>query len=159
MKLKYDKLICGLLISGTVLIILFILANSFLDFSKSHKLSGFVMKILFPNATDTGGVVDDFWLRKTAHFVEYGLLGVAVGGVIAFFKRYSNKYILGGSLFGILILAVIDEFIQGFGGRNSSFWDVILDFSGAVIGLGLTIFIIWFAYYIRKKKNLYIGIK
>ena len=101
------------------------------------------MKILFPNATDTGGVVDDFWLRKTAHFVEYGLLGVAVGGVIAFFKRYSNKYILGGSLFGILILAVIDEFIQGFGGRNSSVWDVILDFGSAVIGLGLTIFIIW----------------
>ena len=81
-----------------------------------------------------------------------GVVG-AVGGVIAFFKRYSNKYILGGALFGILILAVIDEFIQGFGGRNSSVWDVILDFGSAVIGLGLTVFTLWFVNHIKKKKE------
>ncbi len=153
MKRKNNKLICGLLISGTVLIILIILANSFLDFSESHKLSGWVMKFLFPNATETNGVVDDYWLRKTAHFVEYALLGVAVGGVIAFLKRQYNKYIIGGSLFGILTIAVVDEFIQGFRGRNSSVGDVMLDFCGAVIGLGLTFFIIRFINYIKYKKN------
>ncbi len=153
MKQKNTTFICGLLILGTVLITLFILANSFLDFSASHKLSGVIMKFLFPNTTETNGMVDDFWLRKTAHLVEYALLGAVVGGVIVYFRRRFSRHIIGGSLFGILSIAVMDEFIQGFNGRNSSVGDVILDFCGAVIGLGLEMLIIWFITYIKSKKK------
>ena len=153
MKQKNTTFICGLLISGTILITLFILANSFLDFSTSHKLSGVIMKFLCPNATVTDGVVDDFWLRKAAHLTEYALLGAMVGGVIVYFKQQFCRHIIGGSLFGILSIAVMDEFVQGFNGRNSSVGDVILDFGGALLGLALSVFIIWFSDNIKTKKK------
>ena len=128
-----------------------IFLNSFLDFSASHKLSGAIMKFLFPNTTEINGVADDFWLRKTAHFIEYTLLGVTVGGIIVFFKRQFSKIIIGGSLFGLLMVAVIDEFIQGFRGRNSSVADVILDFCSALLGLMLTFLICRFITHIKSK--------
>ena len=153
MKQKNTKFICGLLILATALIIGFILANSFLDFSASHKLSGIIMKFFFPNVTETDGVVNDFWLRKAAHLTEYALLGAAVGGVIVYFRRQFSRHIIGGSLFGILSIAVMDEFIQGFNGRNSSVGDIILDFGGALLGLALSVFIIWFSDNIKIKKK------
>lgn len=136
-----------------ILITAFIFLNAFLDFSASHKLSGIIMKFLFPNVTETDGVVNDFWLRKAAHLTEYALLGAAVGGVIVYFRRQFSRHIIGGSLFGILSIAVMDEFIQGFNGRNSSVGDVILDFGGALLGLALSVFIIWFSDNIKIKKK------
>ncbi len=117
-----------LLLVLVVLITAFIFLNAFLDFSASHKFSGVIMKFLFPNAPENNGVVDDFWLRKMAHLTEYALLGAAIGGVIVFYRRQFSRHIISGSLFGILSIAVMDEFIQGFNGRNSSVGDVILDF-------------------------------
>jgi len=41
-------------------------------------------------------------------------------------------------LFGTLLAAVTDEFIQSFTGRGSSVRDVVLDFCGALTGMLLT---------------------
>lgn len=150
---KKIKIICGALIGATLVITFFILLNSFLDFSASHKLSGMIMKWLFPNAKVENGVVDDFWLRKAAHLLEYALLGTSFGGVITFLKRQFSKYYIGTALFVVLIIAVIDEFIQGFNGRNSSAADVLLDFCGAIIGFGLVIFVIWIVNCIKSRKK------
>ena len=131
----------------------FILLNSFLDFSASHKLSGIIMKWLFPNTPETNGVVEDFWLRKAAHLAEYGLLGVAVGGGITFLHHNYNKRVIGISLFGILAIAVLDEFIQSFSDRTSSVLDVMLDFGGATIGLLLLFTTVWLVGYIKSRNK------
>ena len=153
MKQRKNILSCIFLIFAVALIITFIFANSFLDFSASHKLSGFIMKWLFGNVNETNGVVEDYWLRKTAHLVEYALLGAAFGGVITFFRRQYNKYIIGMSLFALLAIAVTDEFIQSFSDRTSSVFDVMLDFGGAFIGLGLFILFVWIIKRAKAKKQ------
>lgn len=153
-KNKKINTIAILLGLSVVVVTAFILMNSFLDFSASHKFSGMVMKWFFPNAKAENGVVDDFWLRKTAHLLEYALLGATFGGVIVFFKRQFSKYYIGGSLFVILVIAVVDEFIQSFNGRNSSVADILLDFCGAIIGLGLTLIILKIMNRIKNKKPL-----
>ena len=152
-KNKKINTIAILLGLAVVAVTAFILMNSFLDFSASHKLSGMIMKWLFPNAKAENGVVDDFWLRKAAHLFEYALLGASFGGVIAFLKRQFSKYYIGGSLFVILVIAVVDEFIQSFNGRNSSAADILLDFCGAIIGLGLVILVIWIVNCIKSRKK------
>lgn len=136
-----------------ILIIAFILFNAFLDSNSSHKLSSVIMEFFFSNSTENDGVVDDFWFRKVAHFIEYAVLGVGFGWVVIFFRRHLCKDIIGGSLFAILSISVLDELIQEFNGRNSSVRDIILDFGAALIGLVFTLFIIWFLNNIKAKKK------
>ena len=81
-------------------------------------------------------------LRKTGHFTGYGLLGVMFARAWAsqlqrrFMMTWSAVKVRGAAL-GVLcafMVASMDEFHQSFlPGRSSSFHDVMLDTSGALV--------------------------
>ncbi len=121
----------------------------------SHHQSNAAVKIIkivndFFDITDTviyekvTGLFKDSWLlsrykssnalvRKSAHFGIYFLLGV----ITAAFGYVYSRRILVGFLLGVslpVMIAVLDEFNQGFVGRTSSLDDVLIDGAGALVG-------------------------
>ena len=79
-----------------------------------------------------------FWVRKAAHLTEFAVLGILVTLLLFTWKQAKNRYFRGYEFFYVLAVAVVDEFIQSFTGRTSSVQDVLLDFSGALLGFGVT---------------------
>lgn len=81
-----------------------------------------------------------FFIRKTAHFVFYGIL--ALFALRAFIG--SSKSILGSrpavsAFFAVLVIASLDEFNQSFNpARTGNHMDVLLDLAGAMFFLILT---------------------
>ena len=103
--------------------------------------------------TKLESTVKDIWLfnryktpnavvRKSAHFGIYFLLGI----ISSVFGYIYSKKILMGFLLGTslpVVIAVLDEFNQGFVGRTSSLNDVIIDGAGALTGTLTIIFLIF----------------
>ena len=85
--------------------------------------------------SSVNGIISNHIVRKVAHFTEYFILaGLAVHLSYLYVCRWKN--ILGYMLFGLLLVPVIDEFIQLFSaGRAGMVQDILLDFSGAVTGM------------------------
>ena len=136
-----------------IAVIAFIWTNSALDSDTSHKLSNMFLRWLFPNSDGADNNLTSFLLRKAAHFTEYAVLGTTVGIVAVFMRKNYGKVFVGLSLFGILMVAVIDEFIQSFSDRTSLVADILLDFSGAVVGLLLTVAVFRLVKYIKFRKK------
>ena len=79
-------------------------------------------------------------VRKGAHLFEYAMLGSLLYLLFKCFKqREHNCWIY--ALFLVLLCATMDEFFQSFVGRTSSVRDVLIDFSGAIIGMCVISFI------------------
>lgn len=141
--LRFEKkhIVCSALILLIVLTVCFIFGNSLKSPAESMEQSGRVLELLRPILSPNGEISDEelsFFIRKTAHFVEYALLG-AECAVLAFV--INGKMTLAGVLYsagGCLLTADIDEYIQSFTGRGSMVSDVLLDFSGAVTGILLS---------------------
>ncbi len=128
-----------------VLTVAFILGNSLKTAAESSMQSGKVQAFLqetanalFPNNPPT---ITSSFVRKTAHFCEFALLGF-----IAYFTYISytdnKKFLFTVLLFGLFI-AITDELIQLFvSGRAGQVTDVLLDFSGHLVG-SLCAFVIY----------------
>lgn len=86
-----------------------------------------------------------FYVRKTAHFLEYGLLAVIYNTLMFVYDKPKKKQFLWATLCAGLY-ACTDEFHQGFvTGRGPSWIDVCIDTSGALFGtlcLSILIFIV-----------------
>ncbi len=77
-----------------------------------------------------------YFVRKVAHFTEYFILGVLLFLTFRVFNvSLQNQGIY--SLFLVLLCAVLDEYLQLFVSRTSSVSDVVLDFCGGLIGVGV----------------------
>ena len=75
-------------------------------------------------------------VRKGAHLFEYAMLGSLLYLLFKCFKqREHNCWIY--ALFLVLLCATTDEFFQSFVGRTSSVRDVLIDFSGAIMGMSV----------------------
>lgn len=86
-------------------------------------------------------------VRKSAHFLEYALLGLLTAGAFASEGKLVWKN-TGNLLFPCLFWAVADEFLQTFvAGRTGLIRDVMLDFGGILTGCLLTAGFLW----LRKK--------
>ena len=79
-------------------------------------------------------------VRKGAHLFEYAMLGSLLYLLFKCFKqREYNCWIY--ALFLVLLCATMDEFFQSFVGRTSSVRDVLIDFSGGILGISVISFI------------------
>ena len=112
--------------------IIFVLSASSSD--DSNRQSGFIVNaiaFLFPNLKDADFLVT--FVRKSAHFTEYALLG--------YFTARAFKLSQKSPLFSILVCAIYaatDEFHQSFvSGRSAEVKDVALDTIGASFGVGI----------------------
>ncbi|MTL51010.1 teicoplanin resistance protein VanZ, partial [Turicibacter sanguinis] len=73
-------------------------------------------------------------VRKSAHFFEYAVLGGLAFWMFQGFRvTFWNQVIY--SLFMILSVAVMDEYLQSFVARTSSVSDILIDFSGGMTGV------------------------
>lgn len=89
----------------------------------------------------------EFILRKSAHFLLFGLLAASLFIVL---QKSRLNYILAFLL--TCTIAIADEYHQSItGGRTASFHDVILDSCGAVFFLVL----IYFITLIRRRRILF----
>lgn len=133
----------------------FIFYNSIQNGTSSSGASDFILRIINTALKNlkldfdvTGHIV-----RKTAHFVEFFILGTFVMLTMTSFTNKGFKKISLPLFIGIFI-PVIDEYIQVFSnGRTSSIKDVLLDFSGSLTGIVLVC--ILFYVIKRKRKNTF----
>lgn len=114
-----------------VLTVMFIWGQSFLSQEKSvdesEAVKSFLEKIfIFENP------VTDFvlkYIRKIAHFTEFGILGFEMA-LFTFLCTVFHRRDIAYLVFFGPIVATIDETIQKFTGRGSSFFDVMIDSAG-----------------------------
>ena len=123
----------------------FIWSNSMVSREGSASLSRRITAWL----NGIGIPVTEHFVRKSAHFCEFGLLGCEL--MLLFWLRSGVRFQnLCNAAFAALLSAVTDETIQIFSGRGSQVQDVVLDFSGALTGILLVSLIISL---IEKRKS------
>lgn len=125
-----------------ILWLTFIFYNGTRPGEQSQRVSGGIVNIIQETVyknNDGGSKTKRFrklnyFVRKNAHFFEYLIFGVLFSSFLLEF-RFNKITLIFILLFFILLFPVIDEFIQSFiQQRTSSVKDVIIDFSGGVIG-------------------------
>jgi VanZ family protein len=139
----------------TLLYILFIFSNSIYSGESSGYQSKVVMQIINDFLYKTGININltEFFIRKLAHFTEYFILGNLLTVTIkAYVSRIRECVFL--ELFLLLLVPVIDEFIQTFSlGRSGNAGDIILDFCGALCGMLIIYFTMRVSTARRQLKN------
>lgn len=116
---------------------------------------------LFGPITPEHWAVVHHWIRKTGHFVGYGLVSLAFfeGWRATFLEKTRNHrwrptLVVPLALFSTLLLASWDEWHQSFlPNRTSSIFDVGIDFSGALMAnLILMLALVWRARAKRRQE-------
>ena len=124
----------------------FIWGNSLLPRTESQEISRGLLAELCAALEHVGLHIDpenDHWLRKLAHFGEFGLLGAELCALL-FLNRRARPQGFINCAFAGLAVAVTDEALQLISHRGSQVQDVLLDFAGFVAGLLLWA-LLWFA--------------
>ena len=159
---KTFRIIMTVIILLTVAIIW---GHSFMTPEMSTEESSFVKEIVEAVVQSVSHneafVIPEVVIRKSAHFIEYAILGLELAILITINKSipaddkkrslikrilsiYPTTFILS------LFIGAVDETIQYFTGRYSSIWDVLLDLSGASFSIGIFLLI---RSLIRKKRK------
>lgn len=125
-----------ILLTIGIIINILIWLNSLMPASVSGEQSSIVVNILYPPFQDIFEVnTFTIIIRKLAHFTEYFLLSVVFG--LYYLNIHQKKYPLITIIHGLLV-AIIDEVIQHFvPGRIGLITDVLIDFSGVIVGICL----------------------
>ena len=123
---------------------IFIFSQSLLPGEVSSNQSGFIVDTLYPLFTRIGFTIDidtfTFIIRKSAHFVEYFILGIIL--FLIYQKWFKNKTLWVCVLVHGLLTASIDETIQRFTpNRSGELRDVLIDSIGIFVGI-IWIFIV-----------------
>ena len=121
------RLLLTLLLIATVC---FIWSNSMVSREGSASLSRRITAWL----NGIGIPVTHYFVRKAAHFCEFGLLGCELMLLLGLGSGVRLQS-LSNAAFAALLTAVTDETIQIFSDRGSQVQDVVLDFSGALTGI------------------------
>ena len=159
---KTFRIIMTVIILLTVVIIW---GHSFMTPEMSTEESSFVKEIVEAVVQSVSHneafVIPEVVIRKSAHFIEYAILGLELAILITINKsipaddkkRSLIKRILSiypTAFIFSLFVASVDETIQYFTGRYSSFWDVLLDMTGASFSIGIFLLL---RSLIRKKRK------
>ena len=130
---KRWNIILGLLV---LLTLAFIWGNSLLPRTESQEISRGLLAELCAALEHVGLHLDpqnDHWLRKLAHFGEFGLLGAELCTLL-FLNRRARPQGFVNCAFAGLAVAVTDEALQLISNRGSQVQDVLLDFAGFLAG-------------------------
>ncbi len=141
---KAIKLRLVVFAAATALVMLFIYWQSLQPRAASDEISSPItlfLKFIFDPADCIELEIFHIFVRKVAHFVEYGALGVSVGGfAVNLGLLCQHRYVVFPVLMPLFV-AASDEYLQSLVGRNGTVSDVILDYSGALFGLATTAFV------------------
>ena len=136
-----------------VLTLAFIWRNSMESIPESQAKSLDLVAILKPILEPIigEGKVTDHFVRKTAHFCEFALLGAELR-LLFLLLGFGTVQGHMNALFAALAAGVADETIQYFYDRGSMVLDVVLDFCGAFFG-ALVLLLIALGVRHRKKRR------
>lgn len=136
-----------------VLTLAFIWRNSMESIPESQAKSLDLVAILKPIMEPIigEGKVTDHFVRKTAHFCEFALLGAELR-LLFLLLGFGTVQGHMNALFAALAAGVTDETIQYFYDRGSMVLDVVLDFCGAFFG-ALVLLLIALGVRHRKKRR------
>lgn len=146
----YERL-CRLIKILIALTLAFIWVNSLMPRAESQAVSqGLLERIveLFRALGIHISPKSDHFLRKLAHFVEYGFLGAEFSLLLHLRDKQGPQGFVNCAFAG-LSAAVIDESLQLISNRGSQVQDVLLDFCGYMVGLWLCAVI--YERFIRKR--------
>lgn len=117
----------------------YIWGNSLKSVEQSAAQSAQVAEVIQP-VVDPQQKIDEKnfhdFVRKLAHVTEFFVLGVFTAGFAISLGVVYKKQFVSLPLLMVLLVAVGDEYIQHFSKRGSLVTDVVLDFAGALAGLG-----------------------
>jgi len=121
--------------------VIFFLSSSLGAASNTSRIIRPLLIWLFPDITEPSLQIAHFWVRKTAHFTAYGMLGLLS---VRAFRRSSHAILKNWRfLFSLLLVALVaaaDETNQSFlNSRTGALQDVLLDISG-----GLTVILLFY---------------
>lgn len=129
----------------SVFFVCFIWGNSLLPGTESGNLSGNVLNFVnsFLKKVGINKEVSHYMIRKAAHFTEHMCFGACLLVTLRAYTQEVLKYISNILFIGLLV-PVIDEFIQLFiDGRGGEIKDVIIDFSGLLVGIIISFIIVF----------------
>lgn len=116
---------------------------------ESEGVMGIMQYIL--NLFGFKGQLNDYFVRKLAHFTEYTALGMLLISCAYSFDRKKPYRYYSQVLFSGLATSVCDETIQlNVPGRAGMITDVLLDFSGVLTGALIMLLIYYIYVRIRK---------
>lgn len=149
-KRDFERL-CRLIKILIALTLAFIWVNSLMPRAESQAVSqGLLERIveLFRALGIHISPKSDHFLRKLAHFVEYGILGAEFSLLLHLRDKQGPQGFVNCAFAG-LSAAVMDESLQLISNRGSQVQDVLLDFCGYMVGLWLCAVI--YERFIRKR--------
>ncbi len=153
--MKRSQLLQGLTTLAALAFILFIFSNSLQNGTESEARSQSVLTWLQELLSQAGFsvTVTEYFLRKSAHFLEYFALGMLLTGALRAYTPKLKQYFALPFCLGLAVAAA-DETLQRFvPGRSGQFSDVLLDFCGVAVGAVLFLFFLfWFEKHIRQKR-------
>jgi VanZ family protein len=96
-----------------------------------------LIEFFFPNADPQTFQLLHSLIRKSAHFVEYGIFAfLAARAFAASPVRLLSDHWAAAAMAAVLALASTDELLQSLNtSRTASVWDVLLDLSGGAAAL------------------------
>lgn len=141
-----------MMIIAIVIVTFMIFFQSLGDYAASHHASDMITNVIVPGQ-DTEHDRVELIVRKTAHLIEYAILGIVVMLFVKCVERDHLKKLYGAALFYVLLVAVLDEYIQSFSDRTSSTADILLDFLGAMIGFALVCVIFFVRAKLKNRKG------
>ena len=140
MNRKIDIAIYAVLILAIIITLGFIFGNSLKGPTESGAQSDAVVEMVKPIIDPDDHMSKDdisHLVRKSAHFIEYFILGIECALLAYYAKRkFTIPFAIYGAAFCLLV-ADIDEYIQSFTDRGSSVSDVLLDLCGSVVGIAI----------------------
>jgi len=139
-----------------IFIMVFIIIGSSLvsspnSYGSSRNIAIFINKVLSALGEPENTVTTiDIIIRKIAHFMEYLVLTILLS--IGFLNVVNKQgWALLTSAITAGFISLIDEaFIQAAAGRNSSLFDIMVDFMG--IGAGLVVFALMLWLNVKAKR-------
>lgn len=124
----------------SVAVLCFIYSQSILSGEESGDLSRRIVALIKP-ILDPGNVIAEevfhHFVRKLAHFSEFAALGCCVNAAFISYSSITVRKFISLPLLLTLLAAVGDEFLQYFTGRGSMVTDVVIDYAGALFGIGV----------------------
>ena len=121
--------------------------------AESDRVIEVVKPIIDPNNQMTAKQTN-FLVRKSAHLTEFAVLGICLAALSTAICDVSRRRMPFMAPFLVLATAVTDEYIQSFLDRTSKVGDILIDFSGALIGiLAVTLFVCCRNHWRRKHES------
>ncbi len=146
-KIKFIRYIgFALTLTAMITIFMFSSGNSKVSSSQSGKVTKAVIRVTHSNYNSLSEKKQtviynrtEHTVRKLAHFSIFAFLGFSVMTAAATYKTDSRSGGVRRLIFCAafcIVYAVSDEFHQTFvSGRNGNITDVLIDFSGACVGM------------------------